>query len=201
MNTIDEIALRVAEKLEPRGRTYSPDHYIEFASALLAELSKESKPHCWKCEATIAEQATEISKLIAAVADHVTVRAEQRQKITEQATEIAKCRQIDANVLVSLDKEINELRQQLAAEQAYAEQLREELDRLCSVLNDSGYTTEHSRKIIAIPHDTNALQEYGAKLVERIAEHLSLGEHQEYFGDDVNGALSGIADKIRKGEF
>lgn len=44
MNKIDEIALRVAEKLEPRGRTYSPDHYIEFAYALLAELSKESKP-------------------------------------------------------------------------------------------------------------------------------------------------------------
>ncbi len=41
MNTIDEIALRVAEKLEPRGRTYSPDHYIEFAHALLAELSKQ----------------------------------------------------------------------------------------------------------------------------------------------------------------
>ena len=42
MNTIDEIALRVAEKLEPRGRTYSPDHYIEFAHALLAELSKDA---------------------------------------------------------------------------------------------------------------------------------------------------------------
>lgn len=41
---IDEIALRVAEKLEPRGRTYSPDHYIEFAHALLAELSKDVEP-------------------------------------------------------------------------------------------------------------------------------------------------------------
>lgn len=46
MNTIDEIALRVAEKLEPRGRTYSPDHYIEFAHALLAELSKD-EPVGW----------------------------------------------------------------------------------------------------------------------------------------------------------
>jgi len=93
MNTIDEIALRVAEKLEPRGRTYSPDHYIEFASALLAELSKESKPHCWKCEATIAEQAAEISKLIAAVADHVTVRSEQRQTIMDQAAEIERLKE------------------------------------------------------------------------------------------------------------
>lgn len=41
---IDEIALRVAERLEPRGRTYSPDHYIEFAHALLAELSKDAEP-------------------------------------------------------------------------------------------------------------------------------------------------------------
>jgi len=41
---IDEIALRVAEKLEPRGRTYSPEHYIEFAHALLAELSKDVEP-------------------------------------------------------------------------------------------------------------------------------------------------------------
>lgn len=43
---IDEIALRVAERLEPRGRTYSPDHYIEFAHALLAELSKQ-EPVAW----------------------------------------------------------------------------------------------------------------------------------------------------------
>lgn len=41
---VDEIALRVADRLEPRGRTYSPDHYIEFAHALLAELSKDAAP-------------------------------------------------------------------------------------------------------------------------------------------------------------
>lgn len=131
--------------------------WSEFAQAAFSFGADEARSDL---EATIAEQATEISKLIAAVADHVTVRSEQRQ--------------------------------QLAAEQAYAEQLREELDRLCSVLNDSGYTTEHSRKIIAIPHDTNALQEYGAKLFDRIIDSINSEYHR---------SLAHILDKIRKGEF
>jgi len=44
-------------------------------------------------EATIAEQATEISKLISAVADHVTVRSEQRQTIMDQAAEIERLKE------------------------------------------------------------------------------------------------------------
>ncbi len=39
-------------------------------------------------EATIAEQATEISKLISAVADHVTVRAEQRQQLADEQSKV-----------------------------------------------------------------------------------------------------------------
>lgn len=41
---IDEIALRVAEQIEQRGRTYSPDHYIDVVKLVLAELSKEEAP-------------------------------------------------------------------------------------------------------------------------------------------------------------
>lgn len=108
-------------------------------------------------EATIAEQATEISKLIAAVADHVTVRAEQRQ--------------------------------QLAAEQAYAEQLREALEQYSCLkcgsvgwlwgdeLDDASEDTRADTmtkyqcdgltcKALALNHDTTALQEYGSKMVE-----------------------------------
>ena len=59
MNTIDEIALRVAEKLEPRGRTYSPDHYIEFAHALLAELSKDAEPSCIVSDTGIIQNVTD----------------------------------------------------------------------------------------------------------------------------------------------
>ncbi len=144
-------------------------------------------------EATIAEQAAEISKLIAAVADHVTVRAEQRQKITEQATEIAKCRQIDANVLVSLDKEINELRQQLATEQAYAEQLRDAASGMfgpTNTLRDDRYDVLSNA--LSIPHDTTALQEYGANLVDRVIDSINSEYHRP---------LAHIPDKIRKGEF
>lgn len=41
---IDEIALRVAEQIEQRGRTYSPDHYIDVVKLVLAELSKDAEP-------------------------------------------------------------------------------------------------------------------------------------------------------------
>lgn len=59
MNNIDEIALLVAEKLEPRGRTYSPDHYIEFAHALLAELSKDAEPSCIVSDTGIIQNVTD----------------------------------------------------------------------------------------------------------------------------------------------
>ena len=41
---IDEIALRVAEQIEQRGRTYSPDHYIDVVKLVLEELSKDAEP-------------------------------------------------------------------------------------------------------------------------------------------------------------
>ena len=47
MNKIEEIALRVAEQIEPRGRTYSPDHYVDVVKLVLAELSKDAAPACW----------------------------------------------------------------------------------------------------------------------------------------------------------
>lgn len=56
---VDEIALRVADRLEPRGRTYSPDHYIEFAHALLAELSKDAEPSCIVSDTGIIQNVTD----------------------------------------------------------------------------------------------------------------------------------------------
>ena len=47
MNKIEEIALRVAEQIEPRGRTYSPDHYVDVVKLVLAELSKDVVPPAW----------------------------------------------------------------------------------------------------------------------------------------------------------
>lgn len=45
--TLEQIALRVAETLGPRGRTYSPDHYIEFSRRLVAEIEKQQEPIAW----------------------------------------------------------------------------------------------------------------------------------------------------------
>ena len=44
MNKIDEIALRIAEQIEPRGRTYSPDHYKDVVKLVFAELSNDAAP-------------------------------------------------------------------------------------------------------------------------------------------------------------
>lgn len=106
--------------------------------------------------------------------------------IAEQAKETAE-RQADHLKLV---EENHELRQQLAAQQAYAEQLRDELDRLCSALNAFDYTTERSRKILSIPHDTYALREYCARVVEKVAT-MTLSTY----------ALKTIAALIREGTF
>ena len=43
MNKIDEIALRVAEQIEPRGRTYSPEHYVEVVKLAKAEAKRARK--------------------------------------------------------------------------------------------------------------------------------------------------------------
>lgn len=118
-------------------------------------------------EATIAEQATEISKLISAVADHVTVRAEQRQ--------------------------------QLAAEQAYAEQLRMALDfarqKVSDLHADAGDGDCHYPIIndaLDLKRDTTTLQEYGANLVDRVIDSINSEYHRP---------LAHIPDRIRKGEF
>lgn len=44
---LKEVALEVADKLEQRGRTYSPDHYVEFATAFQAELSNRAEAVAW----------------------------------------------------------------------------------------------------------------------------------------------------------
>ena len=47
MNKIDLIAIRVAEQIEPRGRTYSPGHYKDVVKLVFAELSKDAAPKAY----------------------------------------------------------------------------------------------------------------------------------------------------------
>lgn len=46
MNTLDELALKCVEDLLPRGRTYSPEVWVDFAHRLVAELAKQ-EPVAW----------------------------------------------------------------------------------------------------------------------------------------------------------
>lgn len=255
MNNIDEIALRVAEKLEPRGRTYSPDYYVDVVKLVLEELRKDAEPSCivsdtgiiqnvtdrplepglklFTCPANTAEieqRVVELSNQLSGISGQLTAEQSKVKVLTDALENLMDMMELPpdkscscfisppcndcvelqrrlGNSLGLLDAEtqfeaalnlrkikatVAEQRQQLAAEQAYAEQLREELDRLCSVLNDSGYTTERSRKILAVPHDTTALQEYGANLVDRVIDSINSEYHRP---------LAHIPDRIRKGEF
>lgn len=112
---------------------------------------------------------------------------------------------MEAQLVLSLPQvpsrqQLAEQHQKLAAEQAYAERIREALSELVDLVGDmisgeytpDSFTLQPARQALALPHDTTALQEYGANLVDRVIDSINSEYHRP---------LAHIPDKIRKGEF
>lgn len=73
------------------------------------------------------------------------------------------------------------LNRQLAASQAYAQQLREALKFVRLTPEENAYWLTQLDAAIALPQDDTALREWGAKLLEEMAEILDRGADYELY--------------------
>lgn len=126
-------------------------------------------------------------------------RADLEATIAEQAKEIAEIKGSMAyrnSLCCRIEAERDQLRQQLQASQALEAQFRSGYMRISESsdleMQDGDLARDIAEEAIAIPSDDTALREYGAKLVERIAEILYHGKRQSW--------LLEVADNIRKGQ-
>jgi hypothetical protein len=149
----------------------------------------------WYCESTfdLAGQPTGSRACSQQWGAWKAARADLEATIAEQVKETVE-RQADHLKLV---EENHELRQQLSASQSREVQLRELMQQEINYhfMQAGPKDLPNIKKAIAIPNDDTALREYGAKLVERIADDYAVPA-----GVTVR-KFKEIADKIRKGEF
>lgn len=172
-------------------------------------------------EATIAEQAAEIERLklieesalkVCSQLDEVVLAipdcrymdppdggsvslGEQVKRMWQDVQKWTLATNKNAECIRSQQDQLVEYEIALAAQQAYAEQLRAFIEKWCrfdSLNMNLAEWKAAGRWYRSTQHDTTALQEYGAKLVERVIDSINSAYH---------GPLAHIPDKIRKGEF
>jgi hypothetical protein len=88
------------------------------------------------------------------------------------------------------------LKQQLAAEQACSAQLRDGLEKIACLGNGDQHGNSVGNcmaiDLLGIPHDDTALMEWGARLLEKIANHDI---------DVTSRGLRALAKQLRSGEW